>query len=109
MASIQKGFLESISPWPSRSTTPKPGQATNDALNTSGLEKSQGADHTVTHRYRLSRKDYPIDCPKTNIRWFYAVDVCTFVSYSTPVFAHLDVLVLILTRKARCPNENLGP
>lgn len=84
MASVQKGFLESISPWPSRSTTPKPDQATNDASNTSGLEKSQGADHTITHRHRLSRKDYPLDCPKTNIRWFYAVDVCIFVLIPNP-------------------------
>ncbi len=106
MASIQKGFLDSISPWPSRSTTPKPGQATNDASKTSGLEQSQGADHTVTHRHRLSRKDYPFDCPKTNIRWFYAVDVCISVSYFTCILAQANGLVL--THEARCPSGSLG-
>lgn len=74
MAATQKGFLESISPWPSRTSTPKP-QGKDERPVTPGLEKSQGADHTITHHHRLSRKDYPPDCPTSNIRWFYAVDI----------------------------------
>lgn len=75
MAANPKGFLESLSPWPSRASTPKPDQPKNDASNAPGLEKSQGADHTVTHRHQISWKDYPPDCPRSNVRWFYAVDV----------------------------------
>lgn len=70
-------FLGSISPWgPSRSTTPKLG-TTSDVADKSpdGLGKQQGGDHTVSHRHQLSRRVYPRDCPKLNVRWFYAVDV----------------------------------
>ncbi len=70
-------FLGSISPWgPSRSTTPKIG-TTSDVAEKSpdGLGRQQGGDHTVSHRHQLSRRLYPRDCPKLNVRWFYAVDV----------------------------------
>ena len=78
MAATQKSFLESISPWPSRSNTPKPDHGSKedkDKATPAPLEKSKGDDHTITARHRLSRKDYPSDCPKSNIRWFYAIDV----------------------------------
>ena len=70
-------FLDSISPWNSRSTTPKPGQPRTDGKTTgAGLEKQrQGGDHSISHRNHLSLRDYPEDCPPLNIRWFYAVDV----------------------------------
>ena len=83
MANVQKGFLESISPWPSRTSTPTPDRARKDPANAPRLEKSHG-DHTVTHRHRLRRKDYPPDCPKSNIRWFYAVDVSKSPSMPCP-------------------------
>ena len=74
------GFLDSISPWPSRSGAPKPGDTptaergpppTNQAL----IAQQGGSDHRVSHRKRLSIRDYPEDCPPLNVRWFYAVDV----------------------------------
>ncbi|MCJ1477893.1 hypothetical protein MMC13_006566 [Lambiella insularis] len=70
------GFLDSMSPWTSRSTTPKPGQVPQDkgSLNVLG-GRQQGRDHRVSQRQRLSLRDYPEDCPPLNIRWFYAVDI----------------------------------
>ncbi|KAB8232358.1 DDHD domain-containing protein [Aspergillus alliaceus] len=70
----QKGtFLGAISPWNvSRSTTPQPASGSNDRPDF--LQRSQGQDHTVTHRHRLSSHRYPKDCPLLRVRWFYAVD-----------------------------------
>ena len=75
------GFLDSISPWSSRpSGASKPGETpttehvpppTNQAL----FAQQGGSDHRVSHRKRLSIRDYPEDCPPLNVRWFYAVDV----------------------------------
>ncbi|OGM39550.1 DDHD domain protein [Aspergillus bombycis] len=66
-------FLGTISPWNvSRSTTPQPVSGCNDTPDT--LQRSQGQDHTVTHRHRLSPQRYPKDCPSLRARWFYAVD-----------------------------------
>ncbi|GAQ06938.1 probable phospholipase C20G8.02, mitochondrial [Aspergillus lentulus] len=67
----QKGsFLGAISSWnASRNTKNTP--------NTDGpdvLPRSQGEDHTITHRHRLSLRHYPPDCPLLRVRWFYAVD-----------------------------------
>ena len=69
------GFLESISPWGSRSTTPKPGQSKVNTSPRLGFNKQQGSDHAVNRRNRLSLRDYPEDCPKSLVKWFYAVDV----------------------------------
>ena len=81
MAATQKSFLESISPWPSRSTTPRPDHGKSEGVSASApLEKSKGDDHTVPTRHRLNRRDYPADCPKSSIRWFYAVDVSLALS-----------------------------
>ena len=78
MAAAQKSFLESISPWPSRSNTPRPDPHKSDTSNPPApLEKSQGHDRIILPRHRLRRNDYPPDCPKSSIRWFYAVDVST--------------------------------
>ena len=68
-------FLESFSPWTSRSTTPKPGDDKESTTPTSALNNQNRVDHSIDLRHRLSLKDYPSDCPKPNIRWFYAVDV----------------------------------
>lgn len=74
------GFLDSISPWSSRSGTPNPiekqaiekvSPPTDQALSS----QISGSDHRVSHRKRLSIRDYPDDCPPLNVRWFYAVDV----------------------------------
>ncbi|KAL3473652.1 DDHD domain-containing protein [Aspergillus californicus] len=37
------------------------------------LQRSQGEDHTVSHRH-LSLRHYPQDCPPLKPRWHYAVD-----------------------------------
>lgn len=70
------GFLDSISPWSSRSTTPKPAQSKdgdgNPQLNSLN-QQSKG--HTISRLQRLGPQDYPFDCPKAAIKWFYAVDV----------------------------------
>ncbi|KAL4869955.1 hypothetical protein BDV12DRAFT_184745 [Aspergillus spectabilis] len=38
------------------------------------LQRSQGEDHTISYRQRLSLRHYPPDCPPPKVRWFYAVD-----------------------------------
>ena len=68
-------FLESFSPWTSRSTTPKAGDDKESPIPASALSNQNRVDHSIDLRHRLSLKDYPNDCPKPNIRWFYAVDV----------------------------------
>ncbi|PKY05335.1 phosphatidic acid-preferring phospholipase A1 [Aspergillus campestris IBT 28561] len=66
-------FLGSISPWGvSRSQTPQ--QAITHGNDPGVLQRSQGEDHTVTHRHRISLHRYPKDCPPLKVRWFYAVD-----------------------------------
>ena len=69
------GFLESFSPWTSRSNTPKLDSNENGGYPTDGLGKQQGGDHIVNPRNRFSLRDYPEDCPLLNVRWYYAVDV----------------------------------
>ncbi|KAJ6103253.1 hypothetical protein N7486_005680 [Penicillium sp. IBT 16267x] len=71
MAGIdQKSFLGSFSPW----STPKSSTPQLDRPGADALQRSQGEDHTVTHRHRLSLRHYPSDCPPLKVRWFYAVD-----------------------------------
>jgi len=76
------GFLDSLSPWTSRSTTPTPklGQFKGDHEKSihgeiGKQQQQQGGDHRVSHRHRLSLSVYPEDCPPLIVRWFYAVDV----------------------------------
>ncbi|KAL4781914.1 DDHD domain-containing protein [Aspergillus varians] len=38
------------------------------------LQRSQGKDHTISHRHRLGLRHYPADTPPLKVRWFYAVD-----------------------------------
>lgn len=81
------GFLDSMSPWVSRSSTPTSAQRTeNDMAAPAGLGKQQGSDHRVNYRRRLSLRDYPEDCPPLNVRWFYAVDV----SYGSILFYYIS-------------------
>ncbi|RHZ58479.1 uncharacterized protein CDV56_108063 [Aspergillus thermomutatus] len=67
----QRGsFLGAISSWNASRNTKAP-------LNNDGpdvLPRSQGEDHTISHRHRLSLRHYPPDCPPLRVRWFYAVD-----------------------------------
>ncbi|KAJ5591759.1 uncharacterized protein N7459_002128 [Penicillium hispanicum] len=67
----QKSFLGTFSPWSTpRSSTPPPDRSSRAGV----LQRSQGEDHTVTHRHKLSLRHYPSDCPPLKVRWFYAVD-----------------------------------
>lgn len=67
----QKSFLGTFSPWSTpRSSTPQPDRSRGPDI----LQRSQGEDHTVTNRHRLSLRHYPSDCPPLKVRWFYAVD-----------------------------------
>lgn len=69
----QKSFLGTLSPWSTpRSSTPQPSD--RPSANPDVLQRSQGEDHTVTHRHKLSLRHYPPDCPPLKARWFYAVD-----------------------------------
>lgn len=69
----QKSFLGTLSPWSTpRSSTPQPSD--RPPGNPDVLQRSQGEDHTVTHRHKLSLRHYPPDCPPLKVRWFYAVD-----------------------------------
>ncbi|KAL8852631.1 MAG: hypothetical protein Q9221_002511 [Calogaya cf. arnoldii] len=69
------GLLESWSPWPSRSNTPKPGQMKGDGSNPAGPSLQQGTDHSLRSRFRFTPRHYPPDCPPAPIKWYYAVDV----------------------------------
>ncbi|KAJ5919006.1 hypothetical protein N7466_009949 [Penicillium verhagenii] len=71
MANVdQKSFLGSFSPW----STQKSSAPHLDRPELDALQRSQGEDHTVTHRHRPSLRHYPPDCPPLKVRWFYAVD-----------------------------------
>ncbi|KAJ5988292.1 hypothetical protein N7481_003502 [Penicillium waksmanii] len=72
----QKSFLGTFSPWNTpRSSTPQPADHNNNSGSGSDvLQRSQGEDHTVTHRHKLGQRHYPSDCPPLKARWFYAVD-----------------------------------
>ncbi|KAL0257792.1 hypothetical protein SLS55_006956 [Diplodia seriata] len=71
--------INAISPWGSRNQTPQThpapdaGEPQPPELNLT--QQSRGADHTVTHRHRLSLKKYPRDCPPLSVQWFHAVDI----------------------------------
>lgn len=69
------GFLDSFSPWASRSNTPRLDSMEGGRYTAEGLGKQQGGDHVVNPRNRFSLRDYPEDCPSLNVRWYYAVDV----------------------------------
>lgn len=73
MASV--GLLESWSPWPSRSNTPKPGQSKGDGSVATALNVQQGNDRALRSRFRFALRHYPPDCPPSQVQWYYAVDV----------------------------------
>jgi hypothetical protein len=77
--------ITALSPWGSRSSTPKPPQDSHsddgdkdkekDKLPVTGMAPQRGGDHTVNRRHRLSLRKYPNDCPPLVVRWYHAVDV----------------------------------
>lgn len=67
--------VESISPWGgSRASTPKATTPTFPGEG-SGLKNQHGGDHSTNHWHGWSTKNYPLDCPPLNPRWYHAVDV----------------------------------
>jgi hypothetical protein len=66
--------LAVFSPWASKGTSSKASSTSSMAEAADG--QLQGKDHVVSHRHRLSLREYPPDCPPLKARWFYAVDVC---------------------------------
>lgn len=76
-----QSYLSKLSPWTGRAPTPKLAQAPAPSSEPEaasadlGLKQSKGHDHKVTHRHRLSRREYPRDCPPTLVQWFFATDV----------------------------------
>ncbi|KAL9587175.1 MAG: hypothetical protein Q9212_000448 [Teloschistes hypoglaucus] len=68
-------LLESWSPWPSRANSPKPGHSKVDERRPATPNAQQGVDHALDTRFRFRLKDYPFDCPPSQIKWYYAVDV----------------------------------
>ena len=79
------GFLESFSPWVSRSTTPKPADSKDEDAGPGKLSNQKGTDHQISRLHRPTLKDYPSDCPKAGIRWFYAVDVSWIFAIDPPI------------------------
>lgn len=70
-----QSYLSKLSPWTPRAPTPKPAPEPEAASADLGLKESKGKDHRVTHRHRLSRRNYPRDCPPLLVQWFFATDV----------------------------------
>ncbi|KAG4029382.1 hypothetical protein MFRU_016g01350 [Monilinia fructicola] len=67
--------VESISPWGgSRVSTPKATTPTFPGEG-SGLKNQHGGDHSTNHWHGWSTKNYPLDCPPLNPRWYHAVDI----------------------------------
>ena len=68
--------MSALSPWGSRSATPKPSEARETSEEKDGGIGAQRAnDHTVSHINRLSLKSYPPDCPPPKVQWYHAVDI----------------------------------
>ncbi|KAF2478338.1 DDHD-domain-containing protein [Lindgomyces ingoldianus] len=70
--------LNALSPWGSRSATPKPPHTDDDEKDKTApaaIGAQRGGDHTINRRHRLSLRKYPNDCPPLVVRWFHAVDI----------------------------------
>jgi hypothetical protein len=82
--SYLSGITSSFSPWGSRSATPKPGpQRENDATGADpAIPANRTNDHTVSHRHRLFKNQYPKDCPPLAVQWYHAVDVSAGLNVS---------------------------
>jgi hypothetical protein len=80
-----KGYLSGLaqfSPWSSRSATPKPPTINRegDAATTAPPPPERDAttnramDHSISLKFRLSKKQYPKDCPPLAVQWYHATD-----------------------------------
>ncbi|KAF1810914.1 hypothetical protein P152DRAFT_420341 [Eremomyces bilateralis CBS 781.70] len=78
-ASYIPASLMQLSPWGSKSATPKPqAQTSSEGAVQAGEPQAQGlqkgGDHIVNRLHWLSRKVYPEDCPLLTAQWYHAVD-----------------------------------
>ncbi|CAK3906654.1 related to phosphatidic acid-preferring phospholipase A1, contains DDHD domain [Lecanosticta acicola] len=69
-----RSYLSKLSPW-SRSPSIMPSKGKEGEPSAAPLQEQKGADHIVSHRHRISLKQYPKDCPHLRPQWFHAVDV----------------------------------
>jgi len=69
-----QSYLSKLSPW-SRSPRIPPSTPRDNEPSEAPLKQQKGADHVVSHRHRLSQRQYPKDCPPLRPCWFHAVDV----------------------------------
>ncbi len=70
--------MTALSPWASRSATPKSGvsaQESEDDKRKENPSAQRGGDYSVSRRLKRSFKSYPSDCPPLNVQWYHAVDV----------------------------------
>lgn len=67
-------FLGAISPWGTSKSSTSQSTVIDNPDGKDALQRSQGEDHTVLRRYKISQRHYPEDCPPLKVRWFYAVD-----------------------------------
>ena len=72
--------INALSPWSSRSASPKQDQDGQKSTEPT-LTSTKGGDHTVSHKHRLSLRKYPRDCPVLDVQWFHAIDVSPAVSF----------------------------
>lgn len=76
------GLLSAFTPW-SNSSTSRPQSVsfkqTVDEIepNTASSTRpnSKTLDHTVSSTNRLSKRQYPLDCPPLQAQWYHAIDV----------------------------------
>nr|POE93421.1 putative phospholipase, mitochondrial [Quercus suber] len=66
-------YLSKLSPW-SRSPAAVPAKGKGGEPEPL-LPRQQEPDHVVSHKHRLSLRQYPKDCPPVRPCWFHAVDV----------------------------------
>lgn len=69
-----RSYLSKLSPW-SKSPSIAPSKGKEGEPSAAPLQEQKGADHIVSHRHRLSLRQYPRDCPKLRPQWFHAVDI----------------------------------
>ncbi|KAK4548998.1 hypothetical protein LTR36_008771 [Oleoguttula mirabilis] len=68
-----QSYLSKLSPW-NRSPAVQPSKGKDGEPEPLRYHK-KGADHLISHKHRLSLRQYPKDCPPIRPCWFHAVDV----------------------------------
>ncbi|TKA30497.1 hypothetical protein B0A50_02725 [Salinomyces thailandicus] len=68
-------YLSKLSPWSRSPRIPPSDGKESKPPPKPPLRQQKGGDHVVSHRHRISLKQYPKDCPALRPCWFHAVDV----------------------------------